>query len=93
MLDTPIQSGADLFLWIVCILIAFIAAVSFIDFKKTHGPSDPFVSPEDHGLDTYRESQKHAEDVHREFPKEQTHASKDPARTTTTTTRPENRKH
>lgn len=88
MLETSLQSGADLFLWIVCILVAFIAAVSFIDFKKTMGPSDPFVSHEEHGDKSYYESRKHAEDVHREFPKEKVNASKDPARPGNTSTKP-----
>lgn len=80
MLDTPLQSGADLFLWIVCILIAFIAAVSFLDFKSTQGPSDPYAAPGEHGERNLNSSRKHDEDVHKEFPREQTHASKDPAR-------------
>ena len=80
MLETTLEAGADLFLWIVCILIGFIAAVSFIDFNKTHGPSDPYPSSEDHGNETYWQSRKHAEDVHQEFPKERAHTSKDPAR-------------
>lgn len=77
MFDVPLQSGAELFYWIVAILVAFIAALSFIDFSNTNEPSEPFHSPDD---DTYWESRKHAEDVHREFPKEQTRASKDPVK-------------
>lgn len=88
MLETSLQPGADLFLWIVCVLVAFIAAVSFIDFKATHGPSDPFVSPEEHGDHDYMQSIKHAEDVHREFPKEQVRTSKDPARPHNTSSKP-----
>jgi hypothetical protein len=78
MLDAPIGSGADLFFWIVCILIGFIAALSFIDFKNTHGPSEPYHLPEDES--SYWESRKHAEAVHREFPKEEVRASKDPVK-------------
>ena len=74
MLGAPIGSGAHLFFWIVCILIAFIAAVSFIDFSKLHGPSDPMTEPEDH--DAYWKSRKHAEDVHKEFPKERAREGK-----------------
>lgn len=75
MLGAPIEAGAHLFLWIVCILVAFIAAVSFIDFKKTHGPTDPY-KPEDY--EDYWKSRKHAEDVHREFPSEPAKSAKDP---------------
>lgn len=77
MFDVPLQSGAELFYWIVAIMVAFVAALSFIDFKGTVGPSEPHHSPDDN---SYWESRKHAEDVHREFPKEQTRASKDPVR-------------
>lgn len=77
MFDVPLQSGAELFYWIVAIIVAFIAALSFIDFSSAQGPSEPLDSPDD---DTYWESRKHAEDVHREFPKEQTRASKDPVK-------------
>lgn len=77
MFDVPLQSGADLFYWIVAILVAFVAALSFIDFSSSQGPTDPHHSP---GDEAYWESRKHAEDVHREFPIEQTRASKDPVR-------------
>lgn len=77
MFDVPLQSGAELFYWIVAILVAFVAALSFIDFKNTIGPSEPHHAPDD---TSYWESRKHAEDVHREFPAEQTRASKDPVR-------------
>lgn len=76
MLEAPLQSGAHLFYWIVCILIAFVAAMAFIDFRNTQGPSDPYHSPEDN--DAYWKSRKHAEDVHREFPKGQTRPGADP---------------
>jgi hypothetical protein len=75
-LDPPIQSGASLFLWIVCIIIALIAALSFVDFHSIHGPSDP--QPGSEGNDDYWKSRKHAEDVHREFPKEKLETSTDP---------------
>ncbi len=76
MLGAPIGAGAHLFFWIVCILVAFIAAVSFIDFSKEMGsdPSDPLLEPEDHK--DYWTSRKHAEDVHREFPKERAREGK-----------------
>lgn len=77
MLEAPIGSGADLFFWIVCILIGFIAALSFIDFRNTHGPSEPYHTDDE---PAYWESRKHAEDVHREFPKEPVRASKDPVK-------------
>ena len=34
MIDPPIGDGANLFLWIVCILIGFVAALSFVDNMK-----------------------------------------------------------
>lgn len=76
MLGAPIQTGAHLFIWIVCILIAFLAAVSFIDFSKemSTDPSDPLDRPEDN--EAYWASRKHAEDVHREFPKGQAREGK-----------------
>ncbi len=75
-LDPPIQAGASTFLWIVCIIVGMIAALSFIDFQSIHGPSDPH--PEQDSNADYWKSRKHAEDVHREFPKEKAQDSKDP---------------
>jgi hypothetical protein len=71
-----LQWGANLFFWIVAILIGLGAAVSFLDFRKTMGPQAPHHHPEDH--QAYWESRKHAEAVHQEFPKEKAVASKDP---------------
>ena len=34
MIDAPIGDGANTFLWIVCILIGFVAALSFMDNMK-----------------------------------------------------------
>lgn len=75
-LDPPIQSGASLFFWIVCIIIAAITALSFVDFKSIYGPSDPHTEPDSNA--DYWASRKHAEDVHREFPKEKAENSTDP---------------
>ncbi|WP_224999459.1 hypothetical protein [Cesiribacter sp. SM1] len=71
-----LQFGANLFFWIVAILIGLVAAVSFLDFRSVHGPQAPHHEPEDHAA--YWESRKHAESVHQEFPKEKAVASKDP---------------
>lgn len=92
MLEAPLESGAHLFFWIVCIFIAFIAAVSFIDFSKTHGPSDPYPSAEDDGNDSYWKSRKHAEDVHREFPKGKAQYPKDPVKATKSEEKVEDKK-
>lgn len=74
--DPPLQSGAHLFFWIVCILIGLVAALSFVDFKSIYGPSDPQQLPDSNA--DYWKSRKHAEDVHREFPKEAKENSTDP---------------
>ena len=71
-----LQFGANLFFWIVAILIGLVAAASFLDFRSVHGPSEPHHPAEDHN--EYWESRKHAEAVHQEFPKERAVASKDP---------------
>ena len=71
-----LEFGANLFFWIVAIIIGLVAAVSFLDFRKTHGPQEPHHHPEDHA--EYWESRKHAEAVHQEFPKEKVISSKDP---------------
>ena len=34
MLEVPIADGANIFLWIVCILGGAVAALSMIDMKK-----------------------------------------------------------
>lgn len=68
MQELPIEFGANTFIWIVCILIGFVVAVSVIDVRSLFGPSDPHEGPEDH--DEYWASRKHAEDVHTEFPKD-----------------------
>lgn len=71
-----LEWGADLFWWIVAIVLGLVAALSFIDFRSVHGPSMPHKPAEDH--DEYWSSRKHAESVHQEFPKEKAVASKDP---------------
>ena len=71
-----LQFGANLFFWIVAILIGLIAAASFLDFQKVQGPQAPHHEPEDHT--PYWESRKHAEAVHQEFKKEKVISSKDP---------------
>lgn len=67
MHELPIEFGANTFLWIVCILIGFVVAVSVIDVRSLFGPTAPHDEPEDHK--EYWASRKHAEDVHTEFPK------------------------
>jgi hypothetical protein len=68
MQELPIEFGANLFIWIVCILIGFVAALSFIDVRTVFGPRKPVEHADDHS--EYWKSRKHAEDVHREFPRE-----------------------
>lgn len=34
LFDAPINDGANLFIWIVCILIGFVAALGFADNLK-----------------------------------------------------------
>lgn len=71
-----LQFGANLFWWIIAIIIGLVGAASFLDFRKVHGPQKPHVGPEDHSA--YWESRKHAEAVHQEFPKAKVVSSKDP---------------
>lgn len=71
-----LEFGANLFWWIVAIVMGLLGAASFLDFRKIHGPQEPFQHPEDHAA--YWESRKHAEAVHQEFPREKAVASKDP---------------
>jgi hypothetical protein len=34
LFDAPINDGANLFIWIVCVLIGFAAALGFVDNLK-----------------------------------------------------------
>ena len=34
MFEPPIGDGANTFVWIVCIIIGFVAGVGFLDFRK-----------------------------------------------------------
>ena len=73
--DPPIGAGAHLFLWIVGILIGSVVALSFVDVLRTHKPSEEPI-PENY--DSYWKSRKHAEDVHKEFPRDKPMRSTDP---------------
>lgn len=75
-IDTMLEFGANLFFWIVAILIGFITAASLLDARKVHGPQPPATEPEDNS--SYWESRKHAEKVHQEFPAKPAKTSVDP---------------